>query len=232
MAKPLKLPRWSATAPGVGLSNVVEPSEGKKDAGFVSGERPPNQFFDWLFELIYEWIAWVDAGAWTAVSLVLSGALTVVNIVATGSVTGASLHFTAAATILIPNSLAFESIPTHTKGVGGYVYGASANPVYWPLVGLEPGDHITQVLLDFQKNTSNAVTNTFDIVKQVGAVETSVSGAPGTDNSNAVGAIAYVINGDFVVAAGTLYYFKLIPGNGVAPAPDRSFDLSMARKRP
>lgn len=57
--KPAKLPRWSETTGGV-QSNVVEPSEGKKDVGFTPAERPAAQFFDWLLNLIYLWLKWLD----------------------------------------------------------------------------------------------------------------------------------------------------------------------------
>jgi hypothetical protein len=56
MAKPVSLPRWAST----GSADVVEPTSGKKDVGFVAGERPPAQYFNWLFELIYDWFAFLD----------------------------------------------------------------------------------------------------------------------------------------------------------------------------
>ena len=58
-AEPSKLPEW-ASVPGVdpvsGESNIVEPSESKKDSGFDFKERPPRQDHNWLFNLIWLWI--------------------------------------------------------------------------------------------------------------------------------------------------------------------------------
>ncbi len=52
MARPTQFPEWASN--GV---NVVEPSEGKKDEGWLDGERPPAKWFNWLFKLINDWIA-------------------------------------------------------------------------------------------------------------------------------------------------------------------------------
>ena len=56
MPRPTTLPRW---ADG-GSANIVEPPSGKKDVGFTAGERPPAEYFDWLFNTTYEYIAYVD----------------------------------------------------------------------------------------------------------------------------------------------------------------------------
>lgn len=52
MPKPAKLPRWADD----GAADIVEPNSGKKDIGWVGGERPPAQFFNWLLNLIYQWL--------------------------------------------------------------------------------------------------------------------------------------------------------------------------------
>ncbi len=56
-AKPSSLPRWSS------VSGVVEPSSGQKDTGFEGGQFPPAQYFNWLFNLIYQWADYLDDGA-------------------------------------------------------------------------------------------------------------------------------------------------------------------------
>lgn len=53
--KPSKLPRW-ATDP----DTTIEPNEGKKDVGFVRSERPPARYFNWLFNLFYQWTAYLN----------------------------------------------------------------------------------------------------------------------------------------------------------------------------
>jgi hypothetical protein len=51
VAKPSADPRWA----NVGGAIVV-PASGKLDIGFVTSEKPPSEWFNWLFNLIYQWI--------------------------------------------------------------------------------------------------------------------------------------------------------------------------------
>lgn len=57
VSKPTKYPEW---ADG-GSAGIVEPSGAKKLLGWVV-EKPPYQFFNWLFNLLYQWIEWIDQG--------------------------------------------------------------------------------------------------------------------------------------------------------------------------
>lgn len=66
MAQPTDLPRWS-TDPGT----TTEPTEAKKDDGFVAGEKPAAQTHNWLFNTIYLWCDYLknltsEALTWTA----------------------------------------------------------------------------------------------------------------------------------------------------------------------
>lgn len=46
-------PRWATG----GSADIVEPSEGKKDLGWVGGgEKPPHETFNWLLRRAYDWI--------------------------------------------------------------------------------------------------------------------------------------------------------------------------------
>ena len=54
-AKPTK-PRW---ADG-NASYATEPSSGKKDTGWLSGEKPPFQYMNWLFLKNNEWITFFE----------------------------------------------------------------------------------------------------------------------------------------------------------------------------
>jgi hypothetical protein len=51
--KPTK-PRWADGAP----SYAVEPSDGKKNVGWQSQEKPPYQWMNWLFLKIKQWLDW------------------------------------------------------------------------------------------------------------------------------------------------------------------------------
>ena len=60
--KPLSstLPRWADTVAG-DPAKVSEPASGKKDIGWVVGEKPPAQWKNWLQLQIYNWLVWLDA---------------------------------------------------------------------------------------------------------------------------------------------------------------------------
>ena len=53
-SKPIKINRWADT--GV----IVEPSEVKKDSGWVAPELPPDTFFNWWQNLSGQWTKWFD----------------------------------------------------------------------------------------------------------------------------------------------------------------------------
>lgn len=55
MSKPSLLPRWAT-----GVSATVQPEESKKTTGFVAGEKPAPKVFNWLFNNIYGWCAYVS----------------------------------------------------------------------------------------------------------------------------------------------------------------------------
>jgi hypothetical protein len=53
-SKPTDLPVWGTSA------DIVEPSAGKKDVGWASSERPPNSYFNWFWNLLYQWTQYLD----------------------------------------------------------------------------------------------------------------------------------------------------------------------------
>lgn len=57
MAKPTQLPRWAS---GAGAVITPEPTEGKKDTGWVVSEKPPAQTFNWWMRRVYEWLSYLD----------------------------------------------------------------------------------------------------------------------------------------------------------------------------
>lgn len=57
VSKPTKTPEWADGGSAV----IVEPSGAKKLLGWVI-EKPPYQFFNWLFNNIYQWILWYNQG--------------------------------------------------------------------------------------------------------------------------------------------------------------------------
>lgn len=96
MAKPSPLPRWNTDA-----TNRTTPTSGQMDTGIEVGEAANSSRMNWLLNMIYLWLKWVDDGVWTAVSLALSGGLTVATTLAvTGAATlSSTLAVTSNATI-------------------------------------------------------------------------------------------------------------------------------------
>lgn len=107
--KPTKLPRW-ATAPDAG--DVVEPFEsgatGSKDKGFKTGYKPPAQWENWLKNITYQWIQYLDdlanqAFTWTQSQIFQNGITSTQSTLngngatCTGNGTGAGGFFTGGA---------------------------------------------------------------------------------------------------------------------------------------
>lgn len=78
--KPAELPEW-ATFPTV---PNVDPALADKQHGFVPTQRPPAQWFNWLFNLVYQWCAylfdfennqhtWADKQTFAANTMLFSG---------------------------------------------------------------------------------------------------------------------------------------------------------------
>jgi hypothetical protein len=58
MAKPTEKFHWAITAiPGF---EIIEPPNNKKDIGWLSQEKPPYQFFNWLFNVLGQWLEYID----------------------------------------------------------------------------------------------------------------------------------------------------------------------------
>ena len=57
--KPTKTPRWADTLVE-GIGNILEPTETKKDLGWVFEEIPPSPFENWRTQLVGNWIKWIN----------------------------------------------------------------------------------------------------------------------------------------------------------------------------
>ena len=55
MSKPTNLPAWATDG-----TEIIEPSAGKKAKGHISGEQPIPQYVNWLLNLIYQWLLWLN----------------------------------------------------------------------------------------------------------------------------------------------------------------------------
>jgi hypothetical protein len=59
MPAPSTLPTWATSGP------TTVPTSGKKAAGFTPQERGAAQYLNWLFNLLGQWITWLNAQNWT-----------------------------------------------------------------------------------------------------------------------------------------------------------------------
>ncbi len=64
MAQPAQLPTWAsntnyASGADAGLPTKIEPTSDEKASGFYRGKRAPPRKFNWIVNLICEWIAWL-----------------------------------------------------------------------------------------------------------------------------------------------------------------------------
>lgn len=106
--QPTQLPQWATTA-----GNTVEPSAGEKAAGYQVSTKPAARKMNWLLNLIYEWLQYVQTPVGTG-----AGA----GVDATGgSTSGSGLKGTGGA----PNGIGVEGIGAGT-GVGVEGKGDSA----------------------------------------------------------------------------------------------------------
>lgn len=64
--RPADLPRWADLA---NADDIIEPTSGRKDAGWNSAQRPPSQYENWLLNAIYLWLLWIKNGVWQRSSL-------------------------------------------------------------------------------------------------------------------------------------------------------------------
>lgn len=60
LPKPATKPDWTVGNPSPGTIRV-EPSVAKKQAGWFPDERPPSEFFNWLFFNLDEWVDYLES---------------------------------------------------------------------------------------------------------------------------------------------------------------------------
>lgn len=58
--KPDRVVRFGGTAAAPTAGEFDEPPSGKKDIGWIAGDAPPADFWNWLTYKSYEWFRWVD----------------------------------------------------------------------------------------------------------------------------------------------------------------------------
>ena len=80
--KPTDLARWA----DAGGASLVEPSDGKKDVGWLAGERPAAQYKNWWQHTVHTWIKYLSDGVFTGAVQFVNGVTNGLSIV-TGNLT-------------------------------------------------------------------------------------------------------------------------------------------------
>jgi hypothetical protein len=217
--KPTTIPRWAATAPGTVTGTIVEPSSDKKTKGFVVRERPPSQFLDWLFYIIYTWIQYLADGA-------LSGDHTIDGTLKVG---GQSLTFTSFTfTLTDPDAdgiLTMHAVahgrstgdgPVRPSNSGGALPSPlSAGTDYW-ITRLGPDDLILSTSLEAALLANNPI-----IFTSSGSGTQSVNATGGTQSvKDATVTSNLIVEGRVTQATETISVPLGAPASLAAPAND------------
>jgi hypothetical protein len=84
--KPVTVPRWANVS-----GSLITPSSGKLDVGFVTAERPPAQYLNWLLKWNGDWAQYLSDAAFQGASTFNSTLGVTGLITATGGMTAAAL---------------------------------------------------------------------------------------------------------------------------------------------
>lgn len=125
MAKPASLPRWADVG-----GDIVEPSSGKKDIGWIVSEQPPHSYFNWFQNLVYQWCDYLDgltdeALTWTAAHIFQKG-ITVTQSTANGNGASFTGNGTGKGIVTVgggTHGTGIHATGGATNGIGGDFYG-------------------------------------------------------------------------------------------------------------
>lgn len=128
MPKPSSLPRWGDNLADPG--DIVEPSSGKKDIGWQDAEKPPHSYFNWLFNLIYQWCSYLngltgEALTWTAAHIFQS-TVSVTNSTNADTVTIAATSANANYAIRATGNATNGGLVATSSKTGGAIVGSNS----------------------------------------------------------------------------------------------------------
>lgn len=191
--KPTNTPRWANSG-----GAIVEPSSGKKDVGFVAGERPPAQFLNWLLNLLYLWVAWLN------------------DIVAPGSGSEA-LSISSAGTLAADGKHGDRLLVVHAAAGNGTNAGISAGNGYmaatgagewWLPIPIRVGDRIKTLNLWANDSIVGGQTVTVELVRfSSTGTRTSIAGP--SPSSGAWAATAILSSLNHTVLTDNVYYARI-----------------------
>ncbi len=223
MAKPTSLPRWADVG-----GDIVEPASGKKDTGWIEDEIPPAQYFNWLENLTYQWLVWLDAGVFNDGFSVPTGDTGTFDAGSTLDVNGVADLSGATALYLPERSKMLDLVSGRAVGGSSWAYHAgdgvangswtNASPANGEKmhlgISLDSGDRLKSVairLYDDAAMTVKVFKSSVSGTTQLGSTQTSAGN--GTEQTMTVSGLTEVISTSFV-------YYVEIANTGAGGIPE------------
>lgn len=193
MPKPASLPVWATDAnfaapgkPWDGTPTKVSISAGRQAAGWAPVDAPPAQHLNWMLNLIYLWLAWLNGIFGADDSLQVS---TVYETDPQEHGHHASAWIASAATG-----------GTYNGSIWTF---AGVSALSSPMTYLRPGDHITGITWVYDRGGAGTVSVRLERRPIIGGGEAAVQ--TDADSTSASGVAQHAITYDHVVEAGYSY---------------------------
>lgn len=198
--------RWAETGGGTPASGITAPSSGKKDTGWVPGEKPAAQIFNHILHEAYKWFKYLSDGAFTgthsfAGSTSFAGGLTG-DTNSTGDFQGDDFYHTDELEyVIVPSDFQWQGTDftynpgAHDGSTTGFL-DAGTDKIATAPIHLPTDAVITRALVTFNRAGGNVDLGIVQTVISTGAGSavhsTTVSSGSGTQTYDS-GALSYRI---------------------------------------
>jgi hypothetical protein len=212
--KPSTLPQWATNA-----STTVNPSAGRKATGWIPGDKPAARHVNWLFNLIYQWIQWVNDLA--NQTWVWNGSHSFNAGLTSGGDIDASAHNITSATI-------------HTTGIGTFDGGADmgSDKITNVANGAAASDAVNKGQMDAADSaeaTARASADTTEATNRTNADNAIIARLGGAPGFMGQGTLSASGGTDFAVPGfGTLQTTEAAAGYWLAPRAGVLNDLAFS----
>lgn len=120
---------------------------------------------------------------------------------------------------------------SHSRSRYGWTFAASVTPIWYALNKLQPGDVITNLSADVNKNTSSGAVK-IEIIHTTSSGDFIDSGTTFTSGTGTIGLISLGGAVSLTIANGLAYYVRVTPGGSATPSADQIGDVVISFKRP
>ena len=119
----------------------------------------------------------------------------------------------------------------HSRSRYGWTFAANVAPIWYALNKLQPGDVITNLTADVNKNTSSGAVK-IEIIHTTSGGDFVDSGTTFTSGTGTLGLISLGGAVSLTIANGLAYYVRVTPGGSATPSADQIGDVVISFKRP